>query len=83
MDPSNNNQIVCVRIFRDLTKIDQTRPKEGNYPCAGYYQKALINHELMEGIYCKKDYKEKDYEVTVIYNVHPDYASRGVTLLMN
>lgn len=37
----------------------------------------------MEGIYCKKDYKEKDYEVTVIYNVHPDYASRGVTLLMN
>lgn len=36
----------------------------------------------MEGVYCK-DFKEKDYEVSIYFNVHPDYANRGLTEMMN
>lgn len=31
----------------------------------------------MEGIY-EKEYKELDYEIPIIFNVHPDYANRGL-----
>lgn len=82
IDPSSNNKIVSARIFRDLTKIDQTPPKKENYTCPGYFLKAQLNNELMQGVYCK-DFKEKDYEVTIVNNVHPDFANRGLLNYVN
>lgn len=35
----------------------------------------------MEGIYEKK-YEEKDYEICPMFNVHPEYANRGLSEYM-
>lgn len=32
----------------------------------------------MEGVY-QKEFKELDYEISIIFNVHPEYANRGLS----
>lgn len=65
-------------MFRDLTLLDKGEPKREDYDCDKYFYKACLNYEICKPLLDRKDVQPGDYECTLMINIHPAYASKGI-----